>query len=240
MSMHEIEDLVADSILLLDAGHQADEPRVREWIAALYAFQDVYDCSFTRFRVMDALVRRRFAYRFEVDAHPDHAVRRAYFDGLTGFTALREYDEDAEDDDDFEGYTDWLEDGYVDPPHLYCEAGTALWRRMLDAGRLGGTDAVAPRPVPLIEAVAATAEAAERAGDVALIGEWYALGCHTLLDGPIGCPYSTDELAEMPAVAALRSVVLRTGALPAGPPDGFDDLGDDELEAWWWAVGEDR
>jgi hypothetical protein len=66
---------------------------------------------------------------------------RAVFEDLvwdsTQFTALRAFDEDAED---FDGYATELEDGYVDPPWLYCDAGTDLWRRMVDAGRLTGSE----------------------------------------------------------------------------------------------------
>ncbi|MFJ5774616.1 hypothetical protein [Streptomyces sp. NPDC093094] len=101
MSMHEVEDLVTDSIRLLDRHAAADDPRVRDRFAALYGFQDGYDCSFTHFRVMDILLRRRYTYRFPLDHHPDHAERSAYFDALTDFTALRTFDEDSPG---FQGY----------------------------------------------------------------------------------------------------------------------------------------
>ncbi|MER5883193.1 hypothetical protein ABT160_05145 [Streptomyces sp. NPDC001941] len=241
MSLHYIEDLVADSIRALDARHGPGaprEPRVRDWIAALYAFQDGHDCSFTRFRVMDALLCHGYAHRFPVRDHPDHADRRAYFDALTDFTPLRAYADDAEEADDFTGFDDWLADGYVQPPHLYCESGTPLWRRMVSSGRLTGAAAEEPRPVPLVDAVSAVAEAAEAAGDLRLIADWYALGCRLLLGGPGGCPYAPDELAEIPAVASLHTRVRRTGALSEGVPEEWappvEFIEDDELESWWW------
>ncbi|MEO3973629.1 hypothetical protein [Streptomyces sp. CAU 1734] len=237
MSAHEIEDLVADSIRVLDDHTEPDDPRVRDWFAALYGFQSVYDCSFTHFRVMDILLRRRYTYRFPVARHPDHAGRREYFDGLTEFTGLRVLDEEAPG---FDGYESWLEDGYIDPPFLYCDAGTALWRRMTAAGELSGPDAAPPRPVPLVEAVREIAVAAERERDRELIAMWYAFGCEILVGGPAGCPFDVDELAGMPAVRELRAVVRRTGVLsdaqrsPHAVPAEF--AGCPELEAWWWRL----
>ncbi|MEU5163999.1 hypothetical protein AB0G74_30895 [Streptomyces sp. NPDC020875] len=237
MSMHEIEDLVADSVRVLDRHAAPDDPHVRDLFAALYRFQNGHDCSFTHFRVMEILLRRRYTYHFAVDRHPDYAERSGYFDTLTGFTGLRDFDEDAPG---FAGYESWLEDGYAEPPYLYCDAGTALWRRMAAAGELTGPDAVAPRPVRLIEAVLAVAVAAEREGDRELVGMWYAFGCGTLLGGPAGLPFDRAELAELPGVRELRAVVRRTGALAAArrspcavPPEFAED---DELEAWWWEL----
>lgn len=237
MSEHGIEDLVEESIRLLDARSEPGDPRVREWFATLYAFQDGYDCSFTRFRVLDILLRRGHTYRFPVERHPDYAARAAYFDALTEFTGLRAFDEDALD---FDGYGSWLEDGYVEPPFLYCDAGTALWRRMVAVGELQGSDAAPPRRTPLIDVVHEIAVAAEKERDHELIGEWYAFGCETLLGGPAGCPFDVAELAGMPAVRDLRAIVDRTDALTIAQrsrhaaPVEFTDH--DDLEAWWWRL----
>ncbi|MER6913584.1 hypothetical protein ABT354_18100 [Streptomyces sp. NPDC000594] len=235
MSLHEIEDLVAESVRVLDARTGPDDPRVRGWFAALYTFQSGYDCSFTHFRVMDILLRRRYTYRFPVDRHPDYAERPAHFDALTDFTGLRVLDEDAPD---FAGHDSWLEDGYVDPPFLYCDAGTALWRRLAAAGELQGPDAVPPHRTPLMEAVRQVAVAAERERDHDLIAGWYAFGGETLLAGPAGCPFDVAEIAEMPAVRELRAVVRRTGALPAARRSPFavpvEFADDHDLASWWW------
>ncbi|MEW2167988.1 hypothetical protein AB0912_34095 [Streptomyces sp. NPDC007084] len=237
MSEHLIEDLVADSVRVLDRHTEAGDPRVRDWCAVLYGFQDAHDCSFTRFRVMDVLLRRGYTYRCPVERHPDYATRSAYFDALTEFTGLRAFDEEAPG---FEGYGSWLEDGYVEPPFLYYDAGSALWRRMAGTGALRGADAVPPRRTPLIDVVREIAVAAERAGDRELVGEWYAFGCATLLGGPAGCPFDVAELSAMSAVRDLRAVVRRTGALPIARrspyacPVEFSEA--EELESWWWRL----
>ncbi|HWS32280.1 MAG TPA: hypothetical protein VN408_06000, partial [Actinoplanes sp.] len=142
MSMHEIEDLVQVSIELLDRDLPPGHERIRDWFTALFGFQFDYDCSYTQHRVEEILVRRGHTLRLPITEHPDYVRRREFFDGITGFTVLREFGPDEEE------FAGGLEDGYVDPPWLYCEAGTALWRRL---GR-----AEISR-VPLIEVVAAVA-----------------------------------------------------------------------------------
>ncbi len=48
MSLHAIEDVVEWSIRALHARYPDEDPSVRDAIAALYAFQHGYDCSFTQ------------------------------------------------------------------------------------------------------------------------------------------------------------------------------------------------
>ncbi|HEU5474741.1 MAG TPA: hypothetical protein VFV67_29195 [Actinophytocola sp.] len=123
---------------------------------------------------------------------------------------------------------------------LYCDAGTALWRRMVALGELHGPDAAPLRRTRLIDVVREVAVAAEQERDHELIGLWYGFGCETLLGGPAGCPFDVDELAEMPAVRDLRSIVRRTDALPiarrspyAVPVESADRH---DLETWWWQL----
>ncbi|MFF5229902.1 hypothetical protein [Dactylosporangium sp. NPDC000521] len=186
------------------------------------AFGRRFDGAITHFRDIDLLRRRRFVYEFPVARHPGYARRRGYFDGLTEFTALRTVD-DAEDADSELG------DGYVEPPLLYCDAGTALWRRMVEAGELSGADAVPPRPVALADAVLAVAEAADRGGDVRLIALWYTLGCDILVGGRV-----TEGVAGQ--VGRLREIVARTGAMPVPLPPADEQVlaMDDERETWWY------
>ncbi|BBH67665.1 hypothetical protein ACTI_43500 [Actinoplanes sp. OR16] len=56
--MHEIEDLVHGSIVVLDKHFPADDDRLPGWFARLYEFQSAFDCSDTRGRVRDILIRR--------------------------------------------------------------------------------------------------------------------------------------------------------------------------------------
>lgn len=232
--MHEIEDLVEWSVRVLDARHPVADRRVRDWIGELYSFQGGYDCSFTHFRVMEILLAREYSFRFGIDEHPDYPERREFFDGLKEFTALAGLA--ADDDEDESGLDAWLEEGYVDPPYLYCDAGTGLWRRAVGLGMIGGTGAESLRRVALAAVVREVVLAAEAEGAVELIATWHALGPTTLLPD-----FYTEEPWEMPALREIRAVALRTGAttieLPSGlrpPPEYYEE---DELEAWWMGEG---
>ncbi|WP_426512699.1 hypothetical protein ACPPVO_19920 [Dactylosporangium sp. McL0621] len=217
MSEHDIEDLVHESILLLDRQRPADDPRLRDRCTTLYAFQRGHDCSHTMGRVEDILLRCGHTYRFPLAELPQHA----------GVPKLGD-----ETDDE-------LQDGYTRGPWLYCEAGTRMWRAMVREGRLRGADANPPRPAPLVEVVAAVAEAAERDGEVGLIAFWWGLGHRTVVGGT---PFAPEDLAEIPAVMRLREAVRRTEAWSYELPDGFrptdDELEtlDDELESWWYRI----
>lgn len=249
MSMHLIEDLVEGSIRVLHAAAPARDRGVRDRIAELYRFQSEFDCSLTYFRVMDILVERGFSHRLPLDAHPEYGHRRDFFDGLREFTALSEfgnaagetsgehpdeaYDEDSDDEYD-EQYDEsrWLDEGYVEPPHLYCDTGTGLWKQLVATGKLVGERAEPLRSVPLPEVVLEVARAAERAGDIELIALWHALGWHALLH-----PATFDDPRDIPALSEIRDIALRSGAasfdLPSGfrPTPGF--FAEDELELWW-------
>lgn len=144
MSDHEVEDLVEQSIRALDSCHPAaDDVRVRDWIGALYRFQDRFDCSFTRFRVREILLRRGFTFRFRREAE--------------------ENDDSGWPED---GHL------APDPPFVHCDRGSALWHRMVRTGRLTGPDAVPLREIPLVEVLQAVAAAGEQLGDPTLIADW--------------------------------------------------------------------
>ncbi|MEV0247214.1 hypothetical protein AB0H76_11545 [Nocardia sp. NPDC050712] len=216
MSVHMIEDLVEESIRVLHDSAPAGDRRVRESIAALFGFQAGYDCSFTHFRIMDILLERGYTARFAVAEHPEYRSRRAFFDNVTEFTALAE-SEHA-----------WLDQGYLDPPYFFCDAGTTAWRTMFP-------EETPPDRIPLPEVVHATALAAERAGNVELIALWHALGYQALTGSWVGEP------REVPAVTAIRDLAHRTGAAAHDLPDGYrpppEFYDDDPVESWWYALG---
>ncbi|TQM32381.1 hypothetical protein [Nocardia bhagyanarayanae] len=232
MSMHLIEDLVEGSIRVLHDHAPVGDRRVRDWIAALYRFHDTYDCSFTHFRVMDILLERGYTFRFPIDEHPEYVERREFFDGLADFTALTDGSDDPPDSEDRDDLDDWLDRGFVDPPFLYCDAGTALWRQMIELGKLTGEHAEPLGNPHLAEVVHEVVVAAEEAGDIELIALWHALGLHSLL----GAAY-IDDPRDMPTVRAIRAIALRTDAISFDLPDGYrpppDAFEDDPIQTWW-------
>jgi hypothetical protein len=229
------------------ARHAPDDD-LRSCFARLYRFQEGYDTGFTHFRVMELLREHRFAYRFPLSAHPEHA-------GLDEFTFLHE------DDDELAPIA-----GYVDPPWLYCDAGSDLWRRRVEAGQLTGADAEAPQAVPLLEVVLKVARAAEQDGDPELIAMWFNMGPQALLvdtftrevragealgihpftgeelvapaDGVLPREFSVEDLQALPQVSELRDIVRRTRAMEVElhydhrPPPEY--LAESPVDACWW------
>ncbi|MCE9667942.1 hypothetical protein LY474_08980 [Myxococcus stipitatus] len=245
MSLHFIEDMVEGAVRVLDRRAPAGDPAPRDQFARLFRFQEGCDCGFTHFRVMDLLLARRFTYRFDLAEHPDYATRRDFFDSLREFTFLTQ---DASDEEGGAGEEDEeLEDefvpvdGYVEPPHLYCDVGSPLWRRMVEMGRLKGPDAEPATPIPLVDVVHEVMVGAEAEKDLELIAMWFNMGPRTLFadtfqryvrkgdplfrnpftgkevlstkEGVIPAPFGVGDLEASPRAVALRDLVRRTRAL---------------------------
>ncbi|MEV0356941.1 hypothetical protein AB0H71_12840 [Nocardia sp. NPDC050697] len=206
MSMHLIEDLVEGSVRAL---HATGEAGWRDHFAVLYGFQSEYDCKFTHFRLLEILLEHGYTHRFALSEHPDYETIRDTLETIEEFTVLSDSD------------NDWLEQGYVDPPYLYCDAGTELWRRMMP-------DAQPVEKPRLAEVVRDVALAAETQNDVELIAIWHALGYATLT--PL-------DPRDDPDTTAIREIAVRTEAIEFPLPDGYrPPLGVDEneeLEHWW-------
>jgi hypothetical protein len=223
MSMHEFENLVEASVnVLAVSGRPQRELRDIYW--NLYEFEGHWDTGFTHLRNIDQLVAARFVYRYPISGHPDYAERRGYFDGIDRF--------------DFPHTDGEYDGGFIDPPHLYVEAGSKLWQRLVDLGDLTGPDAIAPRVMPLQEIALDVAQLAERDGDVELIGCWYRLLAAEL---PL-YEMTPEHLRSDENIAALRELVRGTGAMPVSL--GRNALSDPDEQTmaeypglgWWYRL----
>ncbi|WP_342380119.1 hypothetical protein NVS55_11115 [Myxococcus stipitatus] len=187
---------------------------------------------------MDILLARRFTYRFDVADHPDHGACRAFFKGIQKFTYLHEPLEVQAGDDEEEPTP---VAGYIEPPHLYCDAGSALWRRMVATGKLKGPDAEPPVPLLLVDVAHEVMLGAEAEGDLELIAMWFNLGPRVLFgdmftrqsrqgdfmgknpftgkdvfaeeDFVARGRFTLEQLQSTPRATQLRDVVRRTRAL---------------------------
>jgi hypothetical protein len=226
VSMFEIEYLVEYSVGVL-AACGADPWELRSQYWNLYEFEGRWDTSFTHFRNMDELLTARFVYRVPLTEHPDHERCREYFDELSGFAFLH--------------LPDGTEDGgYTEPPHLYFDAGSLLWERMVQLGRLTGLDAEWPREVPLAEVGLRVATLAEQQDDRELIARWY-----RLLAIELDFDDDPSQLARDPTIAALRAMVRRTDAMSLplhgvmlADPDP-QTLAEFPLLKWWFTPTDD-
>ena len=137
MSMHEFEDLVEYSVRALAEFPQRDTLDLRSIYWWLYDFQNHWDTGFTHFRVIDALLDVRFVYRFDLAQHPDYDQHREFFDGLKDFAFIRVQPTESYGKSIFDKVKGWTSDnpvaGYYKAPHLYCDAGSPLWARMVES-----------------------------------------------------------------------------------------------------------
>ena len=220
MSMHEIEDLIEESVRLLAASEWCNELDLRSMFWQLYEFQYFFDCSFIEFRVRDLLVEQRYWYRFELTAHPDYERYREFFDNLKP-DAIDSIGSDPSRPV-ASGYRDritkeWIEAnslaGYVQPPFLYCEVGSLLWERFVKLRVLTGRDAEpANHKVRLLDAALAAVKAAEQTNNVALIATW-----HVILLVKLSM-MDLDTLLDDKAFLEFLDVVKRTHAHNVIPP----------------------
>ncbi len=224
MSMHEFEDLVEMSVRLL-AQSGLSRQRLRSLYFNLFEFEARFDTSFTHFRTMKQLLAARFVYCLSPAEHPDFSREQAYFEGLSRFCFIEVPGHEAPDG------------GYFKPPYLYCDAGSPLWRRLVEQGRLGGSDAKPPEVLPIQQVLEEVARAAEAAGDVRLVAYAYRLLLWGLLDS------SVASLRADLAVLRFRETARRTRALQLPLAVGAlrdptpTDLAESEVVRYWFDLG---
>lgn len=227
MSMNELEDLVEMAVKRL-ARSGLSRQRLRSLYFNLFELEARFDTSFTHFRTMDELLAARYVYCLAPAEHPSFDAHRPYFEGLSAFCFI-----------DPDGSEQGHDGGYFKPPYLYCDAGSALWRRLVELGRLGGSDARPPEPLPIAQVLEEVARAAEEAGDVRLVAYAYRLLLWDLLEVDV------RQLEQDLAVRRLRDIVRRTRALDLKLNEGAlrdptpADLADSELVRFWFDLGDD-
>lgn len=226
MSNHEFEDLVEMSVRLL-AKSGLSRQRLRSLYFNLFEFEASFDTDFTHFRTMKELLAARFVYCLAPAEHPDFVGAEAYFGALEGFCFVESPLGGARAHDG----------GYYKAPYLYCDAGSALWRRLVELRRLGGSDARAPERLPIQQVLEEVARAAEGAGDVRLVAYAYRLLLWGLLDGEV------EQLRADLFVLRLREIVRRTRALELKWDVGAlrdptpVDLDESEVVRFWFDLG---
>jgi hypothetical protein len=199
MSQHEFEHLVEYSIRELATSGEPQQ-RLRSLYFNLFEYQNLFDTGFTHFRTMNELLAQRFVYRMPLEQHPDFFAYGIYFSEVKAVDSSRA--------SVFVRVPGQERDGsYYRAPHLYFDAGSALWQRLVKLGRLTGADAEAPETIDIATIALEVAHLAEQRDNPELIGMWYRL----LM--PYGWQFEFDELRANATLAELRAIVKRTDAL---------------------------
>lgn len=169
MSMYQIEDLVECSIRQLCAT-ATDLHQLRSDIHYLYEFQNLFDCSFTHFRVLKELLDCGYILLLEPQQHPLYAAEREKFEKIL--------------QSDFD-YTPGVSGGYwcgtiedADSHQtvlnkLCCDYGSPLWEMLVSKGILPEEAARPLRPLNPYELVLRIIGSISPEEDPYLHTHWY-------------------------------------------------------------------
>jgi len=235
MSMHEFEDLVESSVNCLAQSKTKTSQELRSLFWNLYQFQESWDTGFTQLRVIDTLLKHNFVYQFKLTQHPDYAAHKAFFDSAREFTFVGLHPEEK-----WNGETNPTV-GYIEPPYLYCDAGSPLWQKFVEAGLLTGDDALPPVEMAIQDTAKEVIVEAKEQSNPELVSLWYsALGLYL---------WSFHEEAQLEeaksdtSIKAIRDIVQETGALDLDPGHGFlqqpppEALEEYPYLFWWFQSG---
>ncbi len=236
MGMHEFENVVEGSIRLL-AREGADNLDLRSIVYALYKYQSQFDTGFTNFRLIDILLAHRYAYKFSVNEHPDYGEHKRFLDALgNDFAHIQVNPSQAWD------CTNNPTAGYYQHGYLYCDAGSRLWQRFVDAGVLQGRDARPPVPMKLSDIVAKIVSLAEVNKEIGLIRTWYPLFILDTKD--FNSAATLRSLKDDDSIQVIRSVTKRTAALDIEMSYGLltipplEEICDQPILYWWFDLNQ--
>ena len=179
MSYHQVEDIIEDAINMLDRADLVSNKK-RDLIYNLYRFQDRFDTSFTRFRVLSALEDCHYAYQLPIDKHPSYVSHKSLFNT---------YSIDA---------GDWIpvdfsETGhsvYIQGKRLFFEAGDVFWE--IIKKQLPKADQESPEQMALPLVFYTLLQLAEQQKETLFIKRWYATFVNSILE------YELDDTDAIP------------------------------------------
>lgn len=212
MNIHNVTDLVEDSIRLLD---EWDEPGFGDDdfcadVRTLFDFQRQYSTSVTYFRVMNVLVRRGYFLEVPLEDHPDWEDHSDVLEDFEPDSISPVFERPAEEWDEQENPVV----AYARDTDLYVRAGTELAERLVESGAVEKDEAELPEAAPLMKAVADTCEAAVAQKDEDTLLLWYTnLSFHFALHGDADTDAQLQELKADADLGRIRELVGR-----------FDDL----------------
>lgn len=247
MGMHEFEDVVEASIVVLDKNTARCSLDMRSMFGSLYEFQEMWDTGNTYFRIIDILIKHRFMYYIEAVEYPDYLKYQAIFEKFEkdSIESILEYP-----DQEWHPQNNPETGGYYWRGSIYFIAGSRLWQCMVDAGKLTGEDALPIQEIDLLEVVKESILAAETLGEEYLyvIEYWYALLAAYLYPWDENPAELRDRLQKNELIQEIHNVILRTeafctehdyGMLRRPQEDDDSDMEDNEFLQWWFSLGKD-
>ncbi len=169
MSQHSIENLIEDSVYLINKSDLSASEK-RNSIVNLYRFQAQFDTGYTHFRCIDILLKNKATYRIPLTEHPDYSNHTSFFDNLDGYWLPADVSKPNDTSVFFN----------EDDQHLYFDAGTALWQRLKAQGRIHD---VTPASWDNALLVHNLLELAAKTNHADVFSQWYALALNEVLIG---------------------------------------------------------
>ncbi len=186
MGMHEFEYGADMAVEILDETAAAGTD-IRSMYYSLAKFTGQWDAAFQHFHVLPYLLKHRFTYVIPVQEHPDYQLYQSYFDQLHGYVNInRDPEEDWSPDNPaiamychpteaWGEHFDGVPEPFARKGMLYFDAGSELWQRMADAGKLSGTDLAAPQELPVEAVIEQVVRGAQQQKRTDIISYWYPL-----------------------------------------------------------------
>lgn len=197
MSMHEVEDIIEETVHLIDAAELSNEQK-RNYLYNLYQLEYYFDTSYTQFRVMEILLKYQYVYKLPLNTHPDFKKKGFEFDKDRGWVKSvdQQYSVYAQKEDD--------------TIFLYGNAGSVIWQHWVDAGILTGNDKTAPAKLSVPATILTFMQLAATQQDKQLMDRWYALFVNCCLDFTFSekesVPKSFAELVKDTSILSIREL----------------------------------
>ncbi|RFZ94045.1 hypothetical protein D0C36_00335 [Mucilaginibacter conchicola] len=170
MSQHAIENLIEDTVHLIDKAKLTDTIK-RQYLAGIYRIQALYDTGYTHFRVIDILLKYKFVYRIPAHNYPNLAKQITQIPGWAKEETTGEL-----------AYVQTRDN----ETYFYIDAGNIAWETLCKNGVLTGNDCAPLAEFNLSELLSNILHEAEKQGEQALLTNWYGLLVNSYLDGSLG------------------------------------------------------
>jgi hypothetical protein len=170
MSFRQIEDLIEDSIILLDNISLSKRDK-RELIFNLYKFQYKFDTNNTLFRVREILLENRYLYSVPIQKHIDFTLNKSFFHQL---------DKDAQIS--IPAYIPEPEKGnvYLSENKIWFEVNDAYWNRVRLT--LPKEEQNVPQDLPVIHLLNGMLNISLHQENKLIAKRWYATFVNSFLD----------------------------------------------------------
>jgi len=208
MSYHQIEDLVEDSIIIINNTDLSKLDK-RDLIYNLYQFQYKFDTNNTLIRVRDILLKNHFLYSLPIKEHIDYSANKAYF---------IELDKDAQVW--IPAYVDEPEKGsvYLSENKIWFEVNDEYWKRI--RLNLPTKEQRIPKELSIINLLYRMLTLSMQQDNKLVAKRWYAAFVNSFLDFDLdendGIPQNFNpwlnnkELKQLRKLLAMNLNILKT------------------------------